>query len=70
MLPRLVRYLERNEPGVHMEVRAADRERATEWLENGEVDFKWGEYGSCRASCASKHSIATGSSASPRKDHP
>src|SRR5690606_12940719 len=42
MLPRLMRYLERNAPGVYVEVRAANRERATEWLENGEVDFRMG----------------------------
>lgn len=42
VLPRLTRYLERNAPGVDLEVRAANRERATEWLENGEVDFRMG----------------------------
>jgi DNA-binding transcriptional LysR family regulator len=42
LLPRLMRHLERNAPGVRIEVRAANRERATEWLENGEVDFRLG----------------------------
>ena len=42
LLPRLVRQLERNAPGVRLEVRAANRERATEWLENGEIDFRMG----------------------------
>jgi DNA-binding transcriptional LysR family regulator len=42
ILPRLMRYLEKNAPGVSVEARAANRERATEWLENGEVDFRIG----------------------------
>lgn len=42
LLPRLARYLEKNAPGVYVEARAANRERATEWLENGEVDFRLG----------------------------
>lgn len=42
LLPKLVRHLERHAPGIHVDVRAADRERATEWLESGEVDFRLG----------------------------
>jgi DNA-binding transcriptional LysR family regulator len=42
LLPRLVRQLERSAPGVRVEVRAANREHATEWLENGEIDFRMG----------------------------
>ena len=42
LLPRLMRQLEKTAPGVRIEVRAANRERATEWLENGEIDFRLG----------------------------
>jgi len=42
LLPRLTMYLEKNAPGIYVEARAANRERATEWLENGEVDFRLG----------------------------
>ena len=42
VLPRLMRQLEKAAPGVRVEVRAANRERATEWLESGEIDFRMG----------------------------
>jgi DNA-binding transcriptional LysR family regulator len=42
LLPRLMRQLEKSAPGVRVEVRAANRERATEWLESGEIDFRMG----------------------------
>ena len=42
LLPRLMRQLEKNAPAVRIEVRAANRERATEWLESGEIDFRLG----------------------------
>jgi DNA-binding transcriptional LysR family regulator len=42
LLPRLMRELEKTAPYVRVEVRAANRERATEWLARGEVDFRLG----------------------------
>ena len=42
LLPRLMRQLEKSAPGMRIEVRAANRERATEWLESGEIDFRLG----------------------------
>ena len=42
LLPKLMRQLEKSAPGVRVEVRAANRERATEWLERGEIDFRLG----------------------------
>jgi DNA-binding transcriptional LysR family regulator len=42
LLPRLMRQLEKTAPGMRIEVRAANRERATEWLESGEIDFRMG----------------------------
>lgn len=42
LLPKLMRQLERSAPGIRVEVRAANRERATEWLERGEIDFRLG----------------------------
>lgn len=42
LLPRLIRELERCAPNVRVEVRAANRERATEWLARGEIDFRLG----------------------------
>jgi DNA-binding transcriptional LysR family regulator len=42
LLPRLAKHLERHAPNVHVDVRASNRERATEWLEKGEIDFRIG----------------------------
>jgi len=42
LLPRLAKHLEKHAPGVHVDVRASNRERATEWLEKGEIDFRIG----------------------------
>lgn len=42
LLPRLARHLEKNAPNVRIDVRVSNRERATEWLEKGEIDFRIG----------------------------
>jgi DNA-binding transcriptional LysR family regulator len=42
LLPRLIRRMEKKAPGISFEIRAANRERAIEWLEKGEIDFRIG----------------------------
>jgi DNA-binding transcriptional LysR family regulator len=42
LLPRLVARLEQEAPHVRVRFRAAQRDRALEWLERGELDFRFG----------------------------
>lgn len=42
LAPRLMSRLQREAPGVSLEIRVPDPDRATEWLEKGEVDFRLG----------------------------
>ena len=42
LLPRLMARLEQAAPHVRVRFRAAQRERALEWLERGELDFRFG----------------------------
>jgi DNA-binding transcriptional LysR family regulator len=60
LLPRLMRQLERSAPGVYVEVRASNRERASEWLEKGEVDFRIGWIRELPPSCGSKRYTGMG----------
>lgn len=42
LLPPLMRRLKEAAPGVTIEVRHADRERAASWIQSGEIDFRIG----------------------------
>lgn len=42
LLPRLIRRMEKKAPGISLEIRTSNRERAIEWLEKGEIDFRIG----------------------------
>jgi len=42
LVPALIGRLQREAPNVHLDVRAPSPERAVEWLEKGEIDFRVG----------------------------
>lgn len=42
LAPRLLLRLQREAPGITLEIRVPDPDRATEWLEKGEIDFRLG----------------------------
>ena len=42
LAPRLLQRLQREAPGITLEIRLPDPDRATEWLEKGEIDFRLG----------------------------
>lgn len=42
LTPPLIKYLKREAPGVDVEFRAADRERALGWFQRAEIDFRLG----------------------------
>jgi len=42
LMPHLVHLLETRAPGVELEIRVANREMASQWLERGEIDFRIG----------------------------
>jgi DNA-binding transcriptional LysR family regulator len=42
LMPKLVPYLEKNAPGLDLDIRVANRDMANEWLEHGEIDFRIG----------------------------
>jgi DNA-binding transcriptional LysR family regulator len=42
LVPKLLRRLQREAPGITLEIRVPDPERAAEWLEKGEIDFRLG----------------------------
>lgn len=42
LLPRLIRRIESRAPGISLDILTSNRERAIEWLEKGEIDFRIG----------------------------
>lgn len=42
LAPRLLGRLQREAPGISLEIRMPDPDRAVEWLEKGEIDFRLG----------------------------
>lgn len=42
LAPRLLQRLQQEAPGITLEIRVPDPDRATEWLEKGEIDFRLG----------------------------
>jgi len=42
LMPHLVQSLEKQAPGVELEIRVANRQMASQWLSRGEIDFRIG----------------------------
>lgn len=70
LTPKLLHRLQREAPGITLEIRVPDPERAAEWLEKGEIDFRLGWLRTPPPMLRSKLLFRDGFVCLARKGHP